>query len=250
MTKRIGKVNAKKNEDMFRSKNSKTNFMVVIDKCGTGWDFKDLNNVVDLTFTRNPKVIIQRFARTIRLPDNGTKPISKYIYCYDQTRSTMRVRADLGSALAYMTERGILCGGKDLEIPKFILDQGMLKDGEEIIDDISIAVDLQTMDEFVKCTKDRTMCFTLEEIAEKEENSYWFFWRKLILGWKEKSKNNPKVENEAKIFFKELAKVSIENNSEKNIELLTFFKEKCFDVYRKYYGNRAVIDVLKSEGVC
>lgn len=93
-----------KNEKMFRN-SSQTNFMVVMRMCGTGWDFPELRNVIDLTFTKNPKVIIQRLSRVIR--KKVDKILPKYIYCADQSKSETEVYFYLGSAFELMTEKGI-----------------------------------------------------------------------------------------------------------------------------------------------
>ncbi len=73
-----------KAEDKFKNdKNVK--FMIVIQKCGVGWDFPELQNVVDLTFTKNHKSIIQRMLRPCR--NFGENKIGNYFYCIDQSRS-------------------------------------------------------------------------------------------------------------------------------------------------------------------
>ena len=85
--------------------------MVVINMCGTGWDFPALDNVVDLTFTKNPKLIIHRLSRAIR--KYRGKKISKYIYCADQSKKEAEVVFYICRALELTTKEGI-------EIPKFL----------------------------------------------------------------------------------------------------------------------------------
>lgn len=94
-----------KNEKLFRSPVSGVNFMVVIDMCGTGWDFPALNNVIDLTFTTNPKVIIQRFSRAIRLHKNKNMP--RYFYCADKSKTEKMAKFYIGRALELTKESGI-----------------------------------------------------------------------------------------------------------------------------------------------
>lgn len=57
-------------------------FLFVVNKCQVGFDFKELNSVVDLTMSRNIKVLAQRFGRITR--KNGLKKKS-YFYVYDKS---------------------------------------------------------------------------------------------------------------------------------------------------------------------
>ncbi len=57
-------------------------FLFVINKCGVGFDMVDLNSVVDLTMTRNIKLLAQRCGRIAR--KNG-KQKKHYFYVYDQS---------------------------------------------------------------------------------------------------------------------------------------------------------------------
>jgi hypothetical protein len=175
---KMGSERCNKNEAMFMSKKSKTNFMVVIAKCSTGWDFPSLNNVIDLTFTRNHKSMIQRLARTIR-PEPG-KPISKYIYCTDQSREKSRVIYDLSYALRLTTERGILAcdgGETDAGIPEFLLKKMLRMSGEsgkkkDSIEPISF-------DEFMACKRERLIYRTLKQI-QAEEAPWARLWMPIV----------------------------------------------------------------------
>lgn len=59
-------------ESEFRN-NKNVRFMVVVDMCGTGWNYKPLEMIIDLTFTKNLKVLIQRLSRLCRL-HKGKEP--------------------------------------------------------------------------------------------------------------------------------------------------------------------------------
>lgn len=57
-------------------------FLFVVNKCSVGFDMKDLTSVVDLTMTRNIKVLAQRTGRIAR-DNNGVK--KSYFYVYDKS---------------------------------------------------------------------------------------------------------------------------------------------------------------------
>lgn len=57
-------------------------FLFVINKCQVGFDMKTLSSVVDLTMTRNVKVLAQRCGRIARKNGDQTK---HYFYVYDQS---------------------------------------------------------------------------------------------------------------------------------------------------------------------
>jgi hypothetical protein len=73
--------------------------------CGTGWDYPGLTNVVDLTFTSNPKLIIHRMSRTTRKFPGKQKGF--YVYCADQSKKDGKSVYYLTRALELMTEKGI-----------------------------------------------------------------------------------------------------------------------------------------------
>lgn len=60
----------------------KTRFLFVTNKCQVGFDMKSLSSVIDLTMTRNIKVLAQRCGRIAR--KNGTDQ-KHYFYVYDQS---------------------------------------------------------------------------------------------------------------------------------------------------------------------
>jgi superfamily II DNA or RNA helicase len=93
-----------KNENEFRT-NPRIKFMIVIGMCGTGWDYPGLTNVVDLTFTSNPKLIIHRMSRTTRKFPGKQKGF--YVYCADQSKKDGKSVYYLTRALELMTEKGI-----------------------------------------------------------------------------------------------------------------------------------------------
>lgn len=64
-----------------------TRFLFVINKCGVGFDMKDLDSVVDLTMTRNVKSLAQRIGRVAR--DNGNT--KHYFYVYDKSFTRERL---------------------------------------------------------------------------------------------------------------------------------------------------------------
>ena len=90
-------------EIQFR-KNPNIKFMVVVDMCGTGWDFNELDNVIDLTFTKNRKLIIQRMNRPCRYFE-GKKP--RYFYCTDQSKHSYEAPLTIMECFNLMTYEGI-----------------------------------------------------------------------------------------------------------------------------------------------
>jgi len=106
-TSRLSADEQRKNEAQF--KNSPiTNYMVVIRMCGVGWDYPELETVIDLTFTKSPKALIQWMSRVLTNHDIKTKKIPKYIYCADQSKSEFEARYYIHVALYLTTKEGIL----------------------------------------------------------------------------------------------------------------------------------------------
>lgn len=62
-----------------------TKFLVVIRKCGVGFDMPTLTDVIDLTMTRNLKQIVQRIGRVVRPHPYGVE--KRYHYVYDNRMS-------------------------------------------------------------------------------------------------------------------------------------------------------------------
>jgi superfamily II DNA or RNA helicase len=91
-------------ENQFRN-NDNVNFMIVISMCNIGWNFDRLENVIDLTFTRNEKVVIQRLSRLCRKYPNK-KP--NYVYCADQSKNPDLIQTFISTVLERMTKFGIL----------------------------------------------------------------------------------------------------------------------------------------------
>lgn len=60
----------------------KVRFLFVVNKCQVGFDFQDLTSVIDLTMTRNIKVLAQRCGRIARKSGNKDK---HYFYVYDKS---------------------------------------------------------------------------------------------------------------------------------------------------------------------
>jgi superfamily II DNA or RNA helicase len=82
----------------------KVKFLVVVAMCGTGWNYSELDCVVDLTFTRNVSLMIQRISRACRY-HQGKKP--RYVYCADNSRPDYDSHLLIGEALALMRKDGI-----------------------------------------------------------------------------------------------------------------------------------------------
>lgn len=61
---------------------SKVKFLFVIYKCQVGFDMPELASVIDLSMTRNIKVLVQRLGRVARLSKGRQK---KYFYVYDKS---------------------------------------------------------------------------------------------------------------------------------------------------------------------
>lgn len=100
----------KKTEKLFE-KHPNCKFLVVEMMCGTGWDFPRLDCVVDLSFTRNVRLIIQRIFRPCspdKLP-NG-KPRKKkpiYYYACSNEKDPYFFQRLILRGYNYMTEEGI-----------------------------------------------------------------------------------------------------------------------------------------------
>ena len=96
-------------ENRFRN-NPNIKFMIVVDMCGTGWNYPALETIVDLTFTKNTKVLIQRMLRLCRLYKNK-KP--RYIYCADQRQESWKSQVLINECYELMTKEGILNHGRN-----------------------------------------------------------------------------------------------------------------------------------------
>lgn len=68
--------------NLAKFKSDDTRFLFVIQKCGVGFDMKDLDSVIDLTMTRNILTLVQRIGRVAR--KDGEKKKS-YFYVYDKS---------------------------------------------------------------------------------------------------------------------------------------------------------------------
>lgn len=109
-------------EREFRN-NPNVKFMVAVSMCGTGWDFPRLENVVDLSFTRNKKVIIQRMSRACR-HHKGKRP--RYYFCSDQRAHPADVPVLLAQAVNLTTEEGMLnplASGDRVKVSKKVLNR-------------------------------------------------------------------------------------------------------------------------------
>lgn len=109
-------------EKEFRN-NPSVKFMVVVDMCGTGWDFENLDNVIDLTFTKNIKLVIQRMSRPCRL-SAGKSP--HYFFCTDQTKEFWKVPVFLMKCINLTTKDGILNPNearKEIIYPEDLINQ-------------------------------------------------------------------------------------------------------------------------------
>lgn len=62
-------------------KEGETRFLFVINKCQVGFDMKELDSVIDLTMSRNVRVLAQRMGRISR--NNGKR--KSYFYVYDKS---------------------------------------------------------------------------------------------------------------------------------------------------------------------
>ena len=62
-------------------KRSKKRFLVTVNKCQAGYDFPEMDTIIDLTMTRNIPVLVQRLGRLARYAKKRTK---RYHYVYDE----------------------------------------------------------------------------------------------------------------------------------------------------------------------
>ena len=88
--------------------NDNVKFMTVINKCGVGWDFPELQNVVDTTFTQSISLIIQRMLRPCRNSKKIENKTGNYFYCCDQTHDISEIRNRIGNAVLLAKRDGIL----------------------------------------------------------------------------------------------------------------------------------------------
>ncbi len=119
----------KKNFARFHNNNSNVQFLIVKDMCGVGYDYPDLANVIDLTFTKNSTLIIQRAARTFRISKN--KENSNYYYVFDQGLNCDDVLNTIARALT-LTIEYFFKSNKNI-ISKSIKDQ-MIKNLKKDLD--------------------------------------------------------------------------------------------------------------------
>lgn len=63
-------------------------FLFVVNKCQTGFDYKEMTSVVDMTMTRNVKLLMQRTGRIARKNGNVEK---NYFYVYDRALGPERL---------------------------------------------------------------------------------------------------------------------------------------------------------------
>ena len=82
-------------------------YLIVVRKCGVGFDMPELTDVVDLTMTRNLKQIVQRMGRVTRKYHVD----KRYHYVYDK-RMTLR------TASFYMDYAMDLANGDEYQLPK------------------------------------------------------------------------------------------------------------------------------------
>lgn len=115
----LSKTNNETAENEFRYNNN-VKYMVVVAMAGIGWNFEKLDCVLDLTFTRNISLIIQRIARACRY-HHGKKP--RYVYCSDSSRAAYDAHLLIGEALALMREDGI----RDYKNLKIFVDQAKVE---------------------------------------------------------------------------------------------------------------------------
>jgi len=99
-----------KSESIFEN-DPRCKFLVVELMCGTGWDFPRLDCVVDLSFTRNIKLIMQRIFRpcTPDMLSNGKSRKKKPIYFYScsNNKDPYFFQRLILKGYNYMTEEGI-----------------------------------------------------------------------------------------------------------------------------------------------
>jgi len=100
----------KKTEKLFE-KHPNCKFLVVEMMCGTGWDFPRLDCVVDLSLTRNVKLIMQRIFRpcTPDVLSNGKSRKKKpmYFYACSNNKDPYFFQRLILEGYNYMTEEGI-----------------------------------------------------------------------------------------------------------------------------------------------
>lgn len=82
-------------------------YLIVVRKCGVGFDMPELTDVVDLTMTRNLKQIVQRMGRVTRKHHVD----KRYHYVYD-------ARMTIKNATFYMDYAMDLANCEDYELPK------------------------------------------------------------------------------------------------------------------------------------
>lgn len=87
-------LNSEGNLDKFKSDN--TRFLFVINKCQVGFDMPELETVIDLTITRNVKLLVQRIGRVARAHGRLDK---KYFYVYDKSLNIAQLEWLIGTTI-------------------------------------------------------------------------------------------------------------------------------------------------------
>lgn len=80
--------------------NPKIKFLIVVNKCQLGFDMPNLTSTIDLTMTRNIKLLIQRWGRLARI-DRSQHLDKKYFYVIDNLMSSDEAEWILGTSVEY-----------------------------------------------------------------------------------------------------------------------------------------------------
>lgn len=172
-------------EHLFRT-DPKVKYMAVVAMAGIGWNFAKLDCVLDLSFSRNVKLMIQRMGRSCRYYA-GKKP--SYVYCSDNSRPAYDAHLLIGEALALMREDGIL----NYEMLKIAYDEEKVKSSRnsyqrnEIISLGSIARFFKGAEPNVKMHHLNTLSIiTLDHLRRNKGRKPAYhdylhrFWRKMV----------------------------------------------------------------------
>jgi superfamily II DNA or RNA helicase len=233
-----------RNEAKFRKMDSGYDFMVVKDMCGTGWDFPELLNVIDFTFTKNPGVMVQRAARAIRKvnPNESSykKPgTSGYYYCIDQTKSINETAWFISYAMSLTIEmcfRGYQSGALK-GVPRDIFDK--ILDGLSGYKKDSIKF---SFDDLLKCEEvkhKRVRTITLKDIITSNVTVDKYLRSDIIDYISKEDCCNPSPSN-YRVFYA----VRAPNTSIRSC--LNAIKAKDLKIYRAIFGSRDINTVLKS----
>lgn len=88
----------KSQENLKKFTQGKSRFLFVIYKCSVGFDYPEMDSIIDLTMTRNIKTFVQRLGRVARKSSVKKK---RFIYCYDKSLGVKRLEWLIGTAVDF-----------------------------------------------------------------------------------------------------------------------------------------------------